>query len=186
MNYLKLIISFWKLRQRQRITSIQADLFLFLVHQCNEQDWENPFECSNRSIILNTGISEDALSDARNRLVELGLIEFTAGLRNSLAPKYKIIGKKSIEKVGFETFIYLIHNKRNGYYKIGMSKNPKVRERTLQAEEPDLEIIYKCLCSSLMERKLHDMFKAKRLRGEWFRLSTEDVEQIKTVLECSQ
>ena len=78
-----------------------------------------------------------------------------------------------------ENFVYIMHNKHNGYYKIGRSKNPKYREKTLQAEEPDIELIYKWLTSANAETALHSKYKTKRIRGEWFRLTTHDINEIK-------
>ena len=40
-----------------------------------------------------------------------------------------------------ENRIYLMFNSRNGYTKIGRSINPKLREKTLQGEEPEIEMI---------------------------------------------
>tara|TARA_R110002050_G_scaffold10521_1_gene35996 strand:- start:292 stop:420 length:129 start_codon:yes stop_codon:yes gene_type:complete len=36
---------------------------------------------------------------------------------------------------------YLQKNTRNGLYKIGKSNNPKVREKTLQGEEPEIKMV---------------------------------------------
>lgn len=90
MNYLKLINQFWKLRRSKRITNMQADLYFFLIQECNERDWENPFECSNKLIIASIPITEPSLIDARNRLKQLGLIDFISGKRNESSPIYTI------------------------------------------------------------------------------------------------
>jgi hypothetical protein len=66
-------------------------------------------------------------------------------------------------------------NMGNGYYKIGHSKCPQHRERTLQAEEPDVRLLAAIDGSRQIERKLQSEFKAKRLRGEWFRLNYGDI-----------
>lgn len=91
MNYIKLINQFWKLRRSKRITSKQADLYFFLVQECNEQAWENPFECSNKLIIASIDMQEPTLIDARNRLKQLGLIDFKGGKRNEASPIYSIL-----------------------------------------------------------------------------------------------
>ena len=95
MNYLKIILAFWQLRRSKRITSLQADLFFFLIQESSSRgegsDWENPFECSNKLICAGITISEDAITDARNRLKQLGLIDFTPGERNRKSPVYEIL-----------------------------------------------------------------------------------------------
>jgi hypothetical protein len=91
MNYLRLINQFWKLRRSKRITSKQADLYFFLIQEANGRDWENPFECSNISIIASIDMKEPTLIDARNRLKQLGLIEFRGGKRNEASPMYELL-----------------------------------------------------------------------------------------------
>lgn len=95
MNYLKIKIAFWQLRRSKRITSLQADLYDFLLQESMGRgwgmEWENPFECSNKLICAGIGISEDAIIDARNRLKQLGLIDFLPGLKNKRSPVYELL-----------------------------------------------------------------------------------------------
>lgn len=63
------------------------------------------------------------------------------------------------------------HN--TGYYKIGRSNSPNFRERKLQSEKPTIEMI--CTCDKNIETELHQIFDCKRILGEWFDLSNEDV-----------
>ncbi|MBK5719893.1 hypothetical protein JGH11_03315 [Dysgonomonas sp. Marseille-P4677] len=90
MNYISLINQFWQTRRSKRITSLQADLYYFLLQECNQRSWENPFEVSNKLICASIGISEPSLIDARNRLQQLELIEFDSGKRNTQSPRYYI------------------------------------------------------------------------------------------------
>lgn len=66
---------------------------------------------------------------------------------------------------------YLMINTSTNYYKIGKSYNPILRERTLKAELPTLDIV--SICNIDIERQLHEKFEIKRVRGEWFRLSID-------------
>jgi len=80
-------------------------------------------------------------------------------------------------------FVYLMVDKNNSYYKIGISNKPEYREKTLQSEKPTIELIcHKHFPSRKMaesiEKAFHQMYKDKRLRGEWFNLSTDDVQDI--------
>jgi len=75
--------------------------------------------------------------------------------------------------------IYLIRNKRNGHVKIGRSTNPRVRERTLQAEESDLEMLFHFPGGKVTEKGLHERFSEKRVRGEWFALDASDIETLR-------
>lgn len=88
--------------------------------------------------------------------------------------------KRITRKIRNETSIYLIRNNRNGYYKIGRSNNAEFRERTLQAEEPEIEMIHSFNGTVKNEKDLHVHFKEKHVRGEWFRLNDFDVNYVKS------
>ena len=76
-----------------------------------------------------------------------------------------------------KTFVYLMKHS-NGLTKIGRSKNPQTREKTLQAEDPRLEMIFYCEACKYIERRLHQIFNSVRVRGEWFRLMAHHVDWI--------
>lgn len=81
-------------------------------------------------------------------------------------------------------YVYLMTDKSmEGYYKIGNSIKPKQRESTLQAEKPVISMIAKCkfenssiACAN--EQLLHQRYRAERVRGEWFKLSQNQVNEI--------
>lgn len=77
-------------------------------------------------------------------------------------------------------FIYLCRNARTGLTKIGFSTQPKVREGTLQSEEPDISMIFVAPGTMKKERHLHGVFSTQRVRGEWFDLSELDYVLIKS------
>ena len=70
-------------------------------------------------------------------------------------------------------------NPRNGYTKIGRSIKSKVREKTLQGEDPETEIIALWNSPKSTETDLHNKFSEKRIRGEWFNLGISDLLEIK-------
>jgi hypothetical protein len=82
--------------------------------------------------------------------------------------------------VNSKTYLYLMKH-ANGLTKIGISKRPKIREKTLQAEDPMLELHYVTSSDRSTEKRLHDIFAEHRVRGEWFRLSDNHIEWIKFV-----
>lgn len=79
-------------------------------------------------------------------------------------------------------YVYLIQEPTLGSYKIGKTKNPEDRLRTFGVLMP-IYPEYLCLIETpnhhWLETHLHKRFASKRLRGEWFALSPEDVEFIK-------
>lgn len=71
---------------------------------------------------------------------------------------------------------YLMHDSNTGYTKIGRSVNPRMRERTLQSEKPSIALF--AICDELVEKELHQQYKDKRVRGEWFDLSKDEINDI--------
>lgn len=87
-----------------------------------------------------------------------------------------------IEEQG-DNYVYLMLNTRNRFVKIGKSKRPKHREKTLQAEEPEIIMIALWKAADRVEKTLHKQFKTKRHRGEWFNLSFKDITFIKQYMD---
>jgi len=78
-------------------------------------------------------------------------------------------------------FVYVI---RSSYgYKIGKTKRMKQRSQLFSVKLPfDIEVVHYAWFEdySRAELKLHQRFKTKCLNGEWFQLTHEDVEEIKS------
>ena len=81
-----------------------------------------------------------------------------------------------------------MHDSKNGYHKIGISKTPQYREKTLQSEKPSIDLV----CSKeypsrkiaeAMEAALHKVYEENRIRGEWFDLSDFDVMMLNETLK---
>lgn len=89
--------------------------------------------------------------------------------------------EKSVKKIEAR-HVYIMIDEANSFYKIGRARNPKTRERTLQSEKPTIEMLFNFHCTDAKstEKVLHDKFKEKRVRGEWFKLDENDVNWIKS------
>jgi len=82
--------------------------------------------------------------------------------------------------------VYLMKSDLNGRIKIGRTKDkPVYRERTLQSQEPEVNLIFhrEVLHMNETERYLHTLFDSKRFRGEWFDLSGDDIEKAKSIIK---
>ena len=92
------------------------------------------------------------------------------------------IEKKERKKTHTDSpiFIYLMRNNISNYIKIGKSTQPVFRERTLQSQEPNIELLFKHEAPSELEILIHRKYKNKRIRGEWIDLTLEDIEEIKS------
>lgn len=71
---------------------------------------------------------------------------------------------------------YLMKDGNTGLTKIGKSANPHIRERTLQSEKPTISLIAKS--EKNIEEFLHKRYSDKRVRGEWFALTKDDINEI--------
>lgn len=71
--------------------------------------------------------------------------------------------------------LYLMKCERSNHYKIGISKNPRTREKTLQAEQPHITLVGSWAGLARMEKDWHSYFAEQRLRGEWFSLAPAQV-----------
>lgn len=80
-------------------------------------------------------------------------------------------------------YVYLMHDTTNHYFKIGMSNDPKYRERTLQSEKPTIDTIIakrypiRSIARNI-EKALQNTYMDKHVRGEWYRLERIDVEHL--------
>jgi hypothetical protein len=78
--------------------------------------------------------------------------------------------------------VYVIQMGETECYKIGVSSHPA--KRFLQFNLPyDVRVvrIIRCADALKLERTLHDKFRFKRLKNEWFRLNADDLEFIQTM-----
>jgi hypothetical protein len=73
---------------------------------------------------------------------------------------------------------------RNGAFKIGHSTTPGKRERTLQSEVPETLLRFSIPAKEMHEKMLHERFRQRHIRGEWFRLTSEDVIEVITFLKA--
>lgn len=70
----------------------------------------------------------------------------------------------------------------SGYCKIGRTNDLHTRLATFEVKLPfEIEVIaiIPCENSTRLERQLHTQYASKRIRGEWFCLSTDDLEAIR-------
>lgn len=81
--------------------------------------------------------------------------------------------------------VYLLTN-NNGQYKIGITKyNAKRRIKNLQTGNGDvIEVVseFQSKFNNKIETALHNRYGTKRLKGEWFELEKEDIQNF--ISEC--
>lgn len=80
--------------------------------------------------------------------------------------------------------IYLIRcsEENDILYKIGFSINPHKRRKTLETGNPnDLEVIDEFFTNydRKLETAIHNRFRSKKIRREWFKLDDNDIRNFK-------
>ena len=84
--------------------------------------------------------------------------------------------KLTAEKYTPDQKTYIMYDKTFGAYKIGRSKDPSFREKTLGAQFPNITLF--AVHKNDIEHKLHKAYASKIIRGEWFRLDNDDLKSI--------
>lgn len=80
-------------------------------------------------------------------------------------------------------YLYVIENVNNGLIKIGYSKNPEGRCRSLQTGNADtLKVFHTVQINEsrarTVEQKLHKEIGYLRVKGEWFKINAEHAKNL--------
>jgi hypothetical protein len=92
MNYIELLNNFWRLNKEYQFTSYETQLYFKILDISNSLGWKNPFNQSNALICAECSISEPKLISIRNKLKQVGLIDFESGKVKRQLTVYKILG----------------------------------------------------------------------------------------------
>lgn len=86
------------------------------------------------------------------------------------------------QKKDNEGFVYILKEHKYNTYKIGKTKNVEKRLNEFHVKLPyetTVENLIFCKDHHKAEILFHELFKGKRLDGEWFRLTEDDLEKIR-------
>lgn len=81
------------------------------------------------------------------------------------------------------SYLYAIADHTNQLIKLGYAQNPQQRCAQLQTGNPNvLSVIWSTAIDQsrarIVEQKIHREYNHKRVRGEWFRMSAAEAEQV--------
>ena len=128
-----------------------------------------------------------------------GIYELLAKSRKARSKEFFkwLISRTKLDKTSFVTgtqqdwqqddavgFIYLAKATQTRWCKIGMSKQPYKRMTSLQTGSPlEITLIHRIFTfdMSALEKALHEYYSAYWLRGEWFDLPSECVQEFPTI-----
>ncbi len=105
----------------------------------------------------------------------------TLDMAETIKNKYKIKREKNKPNK-----IYIF--KANKYYKIGKCNNVKRRVKQLQTGCMfDIEILdyFEVTDATKTEKELHEKYKHKQIKGEWFKLTKKDVMDIRKIIDIA-
>jgi len=82
-------------------------------------------------------------------------------------------------------FVYLAWLETTEYYKMGRSRTPKTRFLGMTQMPVDIVMLHKIPTNFMvyLERDLHERFAEKRVRGEWFKLTDDDLVYVTSIKE---
>jgi hypothetical protein len=78
-------------------------------------------------------------------------------------------------------YIYILHDERSNFYKIGSSKYPDLRLKDQQKRSPEIKLYWTSdiLVERIKEQQLHEMFESKRVKHDWFTLTDDELNILK-------
>lgn len=162
----------------------------------NLLDDEGFFSCTSEEIKDIFGWSWDKQKKILNRLEHLNLI--ILNLKGIPFKRYFKINKEALKEleeseynkdkrksnIGTLKPIYLLQSE--SLYKIGIAKDVDSRWKSINNLPYEVNIIsYSDLINNpnKIEAELHNKYKNKRVNGEWFSLSPEEVEEVRNYLQ---
>ncbi len=170
----------YKAKQRKCMVHLSFKIY------CDQCRLTDIVKISNLGVTLNRNVNRDSyveyyeslyakkienkVTDKLSSLTEVPIWEGGASLPDTLNDG--IVGN-STQDEQISPDIYFIQGEVTQHIKIGVSKNPENRRKSLESSEPlNLLAVIK-EGGIVMEERLHEQFKHLRLHGEWFRPDKE-------------
>ena len=157
---------------------------------------------ANNVLIIRTRKGDIITDNSIDDTEQVSIMRFASAFKEAITPFIELNEPQkspqhnnndcAIETIDEENddscWVYLMQDLANNAYKIGISNNPEYREKTLQSEKPTIvKIAAKQFptrdIARAIEASLHKVYEIRRIRGEWFRLEPNEVEDVKKSLK---
>ena len=92
VDYSKLLKAFWEKRLVCSLTSCEADMYFYLLKQCDLGNWTNPFKLPTKKCEVELDFTRKTISNVRNSLQQKGFINFKPSKVRGEVAEYEIIG----------------------------------------------------------------------------------------------
>jgi len=116
---------------------------------------------------------------AKEKITNSDIVETNSCLNKRQLENTLLNNKKHIQSINNGGIIYLLINKQNFLYKIGITKNITKRLSQIKSASGfDISVVHyhnDILQYTDIELEMHKYWKDKRKIGEWFDLSEDDV-----------
>lgn len=125
-------------------------------------------------------LQKPAIASEIERISRLLAIDGKGVVLSMVASEYRAVYRERAQKQQ-RPLVYLIRAE-NGPIKIGVTSNIEKRVQQLTAIIPleiELLFIIKSDNALALEASLHSEYSDRRIKGEWFRLTNEDVDRIR-------
>lgn len=186
--------AYWAFSSYLGLATLNLEEFRFCFIETSSREIVNSYIGSDdHEVVEGYVFSKSHFWNEARRSVEKGgqiqklLIEEAAQVQEQLKAvhRQKIDDEASQLKLtesNYTVFVYVMEDTRNGLVKIGKSKHPKKRERTLQSEAPSTELRLAVPCDESTEAELHERYSTARVRGEWFKIDRKTLFELVTEL----
>lgn len=127
---------------------------------------------------------KELLENYLKNITEKEIIEINKETHNSLLEYRKTVLNDVVLRENFKKngYVYVIKKIDENIVKIGMSKNYNERTKQISTKlhfEVETIKVFKTDDMESLEKHLHELYKDKRLNGEWFKLTDSDIKHIK-------
>ncbi len=92
IDYSRLLNAFWEKRLVCTLTSCEADMYYYLLKQCDLGNWANPFKLPTKKCEIELDFTRKTISNVRNSLQQKGFINFKPSRVRGEITEYEIVG----------------------------------------------------------------------------------------------
>lgn len=134
VDYSKLLSAFWGKRLVCTLTSCEADMYYYLLKQCDLGNWANPFKLPTKKCEIELDFSRKTISNVRNSLQQKGFINFKPSRVRGEVAEYEIVGLDVFlteTQTGTQTET---QTKEKGKEKENLSPIPPIKEKEKEKE----------------------------------------------------
>lgn len=169
------------LASTKQYTCVREDIIIYLNHNGISTSRQVAVRDMERGILIVINVRHDTIKDY---LLRFGIDESVTwwSLDDTTQPSYSEAinsaeSSHSVPPRGRQNRVYFIHNAERNIIKIGITRSPDQRLRSLQTASPDPLIMLGHIEGGRdIEAEFHERFAEYRCYGEWFTL-TEQIKQ---------